>query len=254
MIESPIISVIIPIYNNAQFIEKAINSVLAQKVPLEIIIIDDCSTDYLNEVISKYLSLPNVLYIKNNNNLGVAKSRNIGVNIAKGKYIAYLDADDWWQPTKLEKQLKVIESSQYVLCYTGREIVKADGSKTGKIIPVKKLINYKKLLLHNCISCSSVLISTDIAKEIPMSNDEFHEDFINWLRILKKYGHAYGINEPLLIYRESKNGKSRNHIKSARMTFGVYRVNKIGVVGSFILTCSHLLHAIIFKINIINKP
>lgn len=245
MTESPIISVIIPTFNKCKYMEQTIKSVLDQKVPLEIIIIDDCSIDSLDEVINKYLNLPNITYIKNNINLGVAKSRNIGVNIAKGKYIAYLDADDWWQPTKLEKQLKIMEANQYALCYTGRELVKSDGSKTNKIIPVKKIIDYNGLLRHNCISCSSVLLPANIAKDIPMSNDEFHEDFINWLRILKKYGQAYGINEPLLVYRESENGKSRNHLKSARMTYGVYRVIKIGVLKSFMLTFSHLLHAII---------
>lgn len=242
---NPIVSVIIPAYNCSQYIEKTIESVLQQNVPLEIILIDDCSKDNLVKVLEKYRKLDNFIYLRNEKNLGVAKSRNRGVQVAKGEYIAYLDADDWWVKDKLEKQLNIIKSGKYALCYTGRELVNSDGSKKGKVIQAKELVDYGSLLYHNCISCSSVMLSTNIAREIPMSNDEFHEDYINWLRILKKYGQAYGINEPLLMYRQSETGKSRNRLKSAKMTYGVYRMMDKGRINSLGLLLSHLLHGIL---------
>ncbi|WMJ89810.1 glycosyltransferase family 2 protein [Anaerocolumna sp. MB42-C2] len=242
--DKPIVSVIIPAYNCSQYIEKAIDSVLSQEIPLEVIVIDDCSTDNLIHVINKYMELEYFTFLINENNIGVAATRNRGVEIAKGHYIAYLDADDWWKQGKLIKQIKVLETKKYALCYTGRDLVKEDGTYVGKIIHFKEVVNYEELLHHNCISCSSVVLPIAIAKEFPMCNDEFHEDYINWLKILKKYGQAYGIQEALIVYRLSKNGKSRNRLKSAKMTYGVYRVMQISFIKSFLLLCSHLVHGL----------
>lgn len=244
MMDKTIVSVIIPAYNCSQYIEKAIESVLIQEISLEIIVIDDCSTDDLVNVIKKYMDLDCFTYLINEKNLGVAATRNRGVKIAKGYYIAYLDADDWWKHGKLIKQIEILETNQYALCYTGRDLVKADGTYVSTIIHNNEVINYNMLLRHNCISCSSVILPTAIAKEFPMCNDEFHEDYINWLKIVKKYGQAYGIKEALIVYRQSINGKSRNRLRSARMTYGVYRVMQIGLIKSFLLMCSHLLHGL----------
>lgn len=107
--EMSTVSVIIPAYNASNYIDTAIKSVFLQNVPIEIIVIDDCSSDNLDIVMNKYLELNNVVYIKNERNLGVAKSRNLGVSKAKGDYIAYLDADDWWLEGKLDKQLSIMK-------------------------------------------------------------------------------------------------------------------------------------------------
>ncbi|MDF2870894.1 MAG: tuaG [Anaerocolumna sp.] len=240
MVDNPMISVIIPVYNKSSFIGKAIDSVLLQKVSLELIIIDDCSTDLVDSVIKKYEKDKRVIFLRNNKNLGVAVSRNIGVNIARGEYIAYLDADDYWMPNKLEKQLIIMKKEKCAICFTERELIYEDDTTTGVVIKVKNRISYKMLKFHNCIACSSVMLPTFIAKEIPMCNDEYHEDYINWLQILKVYGIAYGIKEPLLKYRLSQNGKSRNRIKSAKMTYGVYRYMGMNKIQSLFYMLSHL--------------
>ncbi|ROR31479.1 teichuronic acid biosynthesis glycosyltransferase TuaG [Mobilisporobacter senegalensis] len=243
--EKPKVSVIIPAYNCSQYIEKAIESVLSQNVPLEIILIDDNSQDNLGQVIEKYMKLDNFIYLKNETNIGVAEARNRGVQIATGDYIAFLDADDWWRPDKLIKQINLMKQKKYVLCFTAREIVNEDGITTGKIIHVQDEINYNNLLYHNGIACSSVILKRDVALKNPMKYSHLHEDYLAWLTILKKHGKACGLDEPLLLYRLSNNGKSRNKLKSARMTYGVYRVMKIGRIKAFFLMSSHLLHGII---------
>lgn len=240
-----IVSVVMPVYNNAQYIKKSIDSVLCQNVPLELIIVNDGSTDSVDEVVEDYIKLSNVRYVKNKVNLGAAKSRNIGVGLAEGDYIAYLDADDYWLPTKLEKQVNVLDKYKYPICYTGRQLIKADGTPLGKLIRAKEFVDFKTLLHHNYISCSSVLLPTNIAKLVPMCNDNLHEDYINWLAILKDYGIAYGIDETLLMYRLSDNGKSRNRIKSATMTYGVYRYMGEKKMTSIALTFSHIYRRII---------
>lgn len=155
--------------------------------------------------------------------MGVAESRNNGIRKANGEYIAFLDADDWWENEKIEKQLQALEASKAVLCATARELVRADGKTLDRIIEIPECIQYQALLKTNCIPCSSVILKTEVAREFYMCHDELHEDYIMWLKILKKYGNAIGVNEPLVKCRMSEGGKSRNKLKSARMQYGVYR-------------------------------
>lgn len=240
--KSAYVSVIIPAYNCAHFIEKAIDSALCQDVELEVIVVNDCSTDNLDSVMEKYSQLENVVYITNENSLGAAKSRNKGVAFARGEYIAFLDGDDIWREGKLKKQLDLMEKTDSVLCTTAREIITADGFLTGKIIPTKTQISYKKLLRHNCISCSSVVIKREVALEFPMHHEDSHEDYIMWLEVLNKYDSACGINEPLLLYRSSSTGKSGSKLQSAKKTFMVYRYMGFGIFKSLACFCSYALN------------
>ena len=119
------ISVVIPSYNGAETLFQAIDSVLCQttKTPLEILVIDDHSTDDTMEKMGRYGENDRVRYIRNETNKGASASRNRGVQLAKGDYIAFLDADDYWDPEKLEKQEKALAKTGDVLCCTGRELI-----------------------------------------------------------------------------------------------------------------------------------
>lgn len=233
------ISIVIPVYNGARYLCQCIDSVLEQdeSIEKEIILIDDNSTDKLSTVINylkkeNKLNDKNFIYIKNEENKGPAESRNIGVERATGDYIAFLDVDDWWDKDKLKKQIEVIEKNNSVLVYTSRtNFFEEDGRTKDLIVPER--ITYEELLRGNQIACSSVLIKKDVAKKYKMTNPEIHEDYYLWLRILKDYDHADGINEPLLKYRVHSGSKSRNKIKSAIMTFQTIR--KVGV--PFIKAC-----------------
>ena len=219
----PLVSVIMPAYRCADTISAAIDSVLCQQVPLELIIINDCSPDNVEEVLSAYRSDERVIVITNEENMGAAKSRNRGVSLARGKYVAFLDSDDCWTPGKLSAQVEVLEQTGSVLCCTARELMTPDWQSTGKVLPVAETITYNDLLKHNSIACSSVLLRADAAREFPMDHEDSHEDYILWLRVLKKYGAARGINVPMLRYRLSNTGKAGSKLHSAKMTFMVYR-------------------------------
>lgn len=225
---NPLVSIVIPVYRAVDYIEQTIQSVMKQGVDSEIIIIEDKSDQLSTQIIMEYKDKANITYIENTKRLGVAANRNIGIDLARGKYIAFLDADDWWDDDKLRRQIQLIESKDVALVYTGRELMSHEGEPTGKKVQVPLEVDYNKLLKGNVIPASSVLLKSSIAKEFPQHHDELHEDYIMWLEILKKYDIAYGINEPMLKSRLSEGGKSRNKRKSAKMTWEVYKLMDIG--------------------------
>lgn len=238
----PLISVIMPVYNGGATIRQAVESVFRQNVSLELLVIDDGSTDQTPEVLKAYQSRTDFHYLKNPHNIGAAASRNRGVQEAHGQYIAFLDADDWWGDGKLQLQMDTLKKSGRVLCSTGRELMNHDGTSTGKYIPVKETISYRELLKHNSINCSSVLLSRDVAAEFPMEHDDSHEDYLTWLKILHKYGPAAGINQPLLKYRMSKSSKSGDKKKSAVMTYKVYRYMGYSHIRCLLYFISYAIH------------
>lgn len=242
--EKPLVSVVMPAYNSRKYIRQAVDSVYSQQVPLELIVVDDCSDDDTARELEDYLVRPDFHYVRNEGNQGAAASRNRGVSLARGKYVAFLDSDDWWGQGKLKEQLGVMEESQAVLCSTGRELMRRDGTSTGKYIGVKERVTYRELLKHNSINCSSVLLAASVAREFPMCHDQSHEDYIAWLRILKKYGWARGIDKPYLKCRLTEGGKSRNKWKSAKMTFQVYRYMGYGMAESWLFFLSYAAHGI----------
>ncbi len=241
----PVVSVIMPAYCAEKYIRQAVDSVLAQQVPLEVIVVDDASADGTREVLQTYENLPNFRYLRNEYNQGAAESRNRGVREARGAYIAYLDADDWWDKRKLAEQLELLEKTGAVMCSTGRELMKPDGTSMGKTISVKDRVTYQELLKHNSINCSSVVMRREVALEFPMCYDQSHEDYITWLKVLKKYGWCAGLNRPYLKCRLSEGGKSRNKLKSARMTFQVYRYMGYSLGRSCLYFVSYAVHGVL---------
>lgn len=227
-----LVSVVMPAYNCEKYIGEAIESVLVQTVPFELIIVEDCSKDNTQTVIRRYLEDKRILYIRNEENAGVAASRNKGMELAKGKYIAFLDADDRWTKDKLERQVAFMQEGDKVLSSTGRALIDENGEFTGKEIGIPKEIRYKDLLKGNVLNTSGVMVLASVAKRYPMTQDHLHEDYIMWLSILKECGMAYGINEPMLEYRVMKGTKSGNKLKSAKMTWGVYRYMGLDVFSA----------------------
>lgn len=217
------ISVIIPAYNCENTIREAIDSALQQDVLLEILVIDDGSTDGLDDVMQEYMQDGRVRYLKNEKNMGPSATRNRGVQEAIGEYIAFLDSDDYWAQDKLIRQFELLKNTDMVLCSTGRELITHEGQPAGRVIPVKERITYEDMLHQNWINNSSVLVRRNVLLEFPMEADDVHEDYLLWLKVLRKYGTVCAINEPLLKYRMSKNSKSGSKFKSAIMTYKTYR-------------------------------
>ena len=184
------ISVIIPTYNNAQFIPEAIESVFSQTYPIfEVIVINDGSTDNTNEVLAKHLD--KIIYIEQKNG-GPAKARNTGLKRATGDYIAFLDADDIWLPHKISEQIQKIEKNPNCVMVYSRH-VKFDNA-TGKDFAAwpENVCSGKifdNLLLENYILLSTILFKRYILQDVGYFNEQLltAEDTNLFLRIAKNF-------------------------------------------------------------------
>ena len=221
------ISIIMPAYNAERYIQEAIQSVLRQSYKYwELLVIDDDSADATSEIAERFTRLDSrIHYIRNEKNLGVAAARNKGVSLASGQWIAFLDSDDCWHPDKLKKQMDFAEKNNVEFVFSGSSFMDKEGRPLKYYLKVPRSISYTELLKQNIISCSSVLIKKTLIADFPMKHaEDLHEDFAVWLQILKnRHIEAFGIDEPLLIYRITSTSKSGNKMKAARMTYRVYR-------------------------------
>ena len=243
------ISIIMPAYQAEKTIADSIRSVLAQSFQdWELIVIDDCSADNtcgLVEELKK--SLPRemgekIRLLKKQKNTGVSESRNLGAEMAQGDWIAFLDSDDLWATDKLEKQMQLLARHPDAgILFTGSAFIRGDGERSSYVLQVPEEITYRRLLRQNLISCSSVVMRRELFLRHRMQHDELHEDFLLWLKLLKEGVRAYGVNEPLLIYRLSPASKSGNKLRAARMTWRVYRHMGLGLGISLSCLVSYTL-------------
>ena len=241
------VSVVMPAYNAEKTVGEAIESVLNQTyTDYELIIVNDCSKDRTAEILDGFLKIDKRIKVfHNEKNLGVSATRNYAVSKAGGEWIAFLDSDDAWRVDKLEKQLEIINANpDAVLSYTASSFIFADGRASKYVMEAEEKTNYRTLLKRNLVSCSSVMVKSNVMKSIKMPNDAMHEDYYVWLTILKKHKYAYGVNEPLLIYRLSENSKSSNRIKSAKMLFNSYRAVGYRKIRAFLLVIAYSYHSI----------
>ena len=236
-----------PAYNAEKTIKASINSVLAQTYEnWELIVINDASRDLtLNEIPPD----PRIIVLTNEKNSGIAKSRNLGISHAKGDMLAFLDSDDIWHADKLAGQLDFMEKTGAAISYTATAYMNAEGKMYGYVLRAEKKLRYKDLLKRNLMSCSSVMVRRCVMLPFPETG-EMHEDYAVWLAIVRKIGCAYGLDEPLLIYRIARGSKSGKRISSAMMIFRSYR--QVGYMSfqAGLLTLRYALHSIAKRVSI----
>ena len=220
----PACSVVIPAYNCEGYIEGCLRSVQAQTIPdVEIIVIDDGSTDCTAERVQAMAAQDErITLLVNEKNRGVAETRNRGVRMAHADWVAFLDSDDCWLPDKLEKQFALQEKTGAEFLYTGAVCMSSAGKLLSRRFTPPRTRTYRELLRGNEIVCSTVLTKRELLLEHPMAHSDLHEDYICWLRILADGITAHGLPEPLICYRLAENSKSRNKLKSAKMTWQSY--------------------------------
>lgn len=236
-----LVSVIIPTYNCKIFLRESIDSVLAQSYKkLEIIVVDDGSFDGTDRFVQNLMKeYDNIIYYKNNKNEGAAKSRQKGIEIAKGQYIAFLDADDIWVTSKLRKQIDFMKTNRIAICCSDYEKILEDGRFTGKVIKTCEKIDIKRLLLDCPVGNSTVIVDRYFFKEkliIPLV--EKREDFALWYILIKQCQYIYGYPEILCYYRLRENSVSFNKIRLIPYQWNFYRkFVKCSILKSIIHLC-----------------
>ena len=241
-----LISIIMAAYNAEKTIEQAIDSVLSQTYTnFELLVVNDCSADRTAELVKSIAAKDSrVRLISNVKNSGVSYTRKHGLEEAKGDWIAILDSDDAWEPEKLEKQIELQRRTNADLLFTGSAFMDSEGHPIDWYLHAPKEVTYRQLLKQNVLSNSSALVRKELYAKHYAIGDGMHEDFAIWLSILKKGTKAYGVDEPLLIYRIAKSSKSGNKVKAARMNLNTYRYVGLNLMEAIYYECWYIFNGI----------
>ncbi len=208
------VSIVIPAYNAMRYLPETLDNLLKQTYQdFEVIIVNDGSTDNIKDWLTTISD--NRVQLISQENKGNSAARNKGISHAKGEYVAFLDADDLWEPSKLEKQVQVLDNYPQVgLVYTGVANIDPNGIPTGRILQTELEGNiWKELSKKNFIESSSVAMVRQECFEKVGNFDcnlgSFVEDWDLWLRIAVEYPFKV-IKEPLVYYRQHPNSTSKN--------------------------------------------
>ncbi|MBS6559176.1 MAG: glycosyltransferase family 2 protein [Clostridiales bacterium] len=209
ILQNELVSIITPSYNTEKYIVATIESVLAQTYEnWEMIIVDDCSTDATDEVIAQFND-PRIVYIKNKKNSGAGISRNRALKRAKGKWIAFLDSDDLWKPTKLEEQIQYMRENRYAFSYTRYREIDEYGNDIGVEVSGPKRISKSGMYRYCWPGCLTVMYDAEKVGLIQISNIKKNNDYAMWLKVIRK-ADCYLYNKPLAMYRK-RTGSISNH-------------------------------------------
>ncbi|MGO3125622.1 MAG: glycosyltransferase family 2 protein [Advenella sp.] len=231
-----LISIILPAYNAQDFIASAIESVLEQTYPnLELIVVDDGSTDQTRLIIESYKQKDErLLVVSNEQNSGVAYARNTGLRHARGDYIAFIDSDDTWRKEKLLVQHRFMNSLSVPLSYTAYDRYE-NGSYLNTVVPPEHA-DYALLLNGNCIGLSTVMLQRGLIDDISFVNTG-HEDYIFWLDIFRRKNIVarcvLPTSQPWVRYNVHDGSLSANKFKALLWQWQIYRkVLGLGVIQS----------------------
>lgn len=248
---SELVSIIMPSYNTGRFIKETIESVLAQSYPVwELIIVDDCSTDNTDDIVNQYLADERIRYIKNDTNSGAAVSRNRALREAKGKWIAFLDSDDLWEPNKLEKQIAFMNENGHAFSYTNYIEVDEATNPLGRRVTGPKKITKRGMFNYCWMGCLTVMYDAEKVGQIQIVDIKKNNDYAMWLKVCKK-ADCYLLDESLAKYRK-RSGSISNHgyLKLIKWHYRLFRIaeNK-NPISAFILTVRNLFFGVIKKIK-----
>ncbi|MCM1038378.1 MAG: glycosyltransferase [Ruminococcus sp.] len=246
------VSIIVPVYRAADYIAETIAMVEKQTYTnWELILVDDASPDNSVEIIERVAAGSSAMFseqiyadgqgerniqeegvgqtsrirlICKEKNEGAARARNSGLDAAKGRYIAFLDADDIWFPQKLEKELAFMKENNAAFAFTAYEFGDENAKGTGKVVTVPERLTYKKALSRTVIFTTTVMFDTEqIPKELLRMPVVESEDTATWWQILRAGYTAYGLNEVLAVYRRPQTSLSSNKFTAMKRIWNLYR-------------------------------
>ena len=235
-----LVSIITPTYNCGKFIARTIESVQKQTyTDWEMIIVDDCSKDDTKAVVEEYMANDSrIKYHILENNSGAAVARTRAMELAQGKYMAFLDSDDIWKSDKLEKQLAYMKENDVNFCCTAYEQIDEEDNKIGRIIKTVKKTDYNRLLLDCPVGNSTVMYNVEKMGKFAVPNIRKRNDDALWLQMLKKEKYIWGMNEVLMEYRVRQNSISSNKLSLIKYHWQLYReIEHLSILRSAFHVC-----------------
>ena len=224
----PLVSIITPVYNAARWLPDTLASVRAQTLTdWEQILVDDCSTDESSSILEAAAAEdPRFRVLRAPGNLGPSAARNQALEAARGRYIAFLDADDIWLPEKLARSVEWMEAQGYGLIYHDYRHMSADGTHVGPLIAGPEELNLRTLHTRRGHGgCMSIVIDRQMIREIdfPRVHRYTHEDLCAWISIIQRGQTGHRLPVDLGRYRLSPNARSSNKLKAVTDTWRIYR-------------------------------
>jgi teichuronic acid biosynthesis glycosyltransferase TuaG len=235
--EDSLVSVILPVYNASAFLRRTLESVFTQTYSQwEILaVLDPGTTDDSWEILEELGRLEPRLRIFKSNGYGVAAARNLGLRQSRGRWLAFLDADDFWLPSKLERQLAWMREREASFSATGFRRIDETGRRIGRLIGVPRRISHSRLLKQNSLCVSSVML--DRRRVGPVSFEDIGcEDYALWLSLTQRGLEGFGIPEDLVRYRVVSGSRGSSKWKTAKESWVLLRRNSKLVPAVFKFT------------------
>lgn len=245
--EKNVVSIITPVYNAERFIKETIDSVLGQKYTLfELLLVDDHSTDNSLTMISEYAKRDErIKVLQTPKNSGAAVARNMGLEHAKGQYVAFLDSDDKWKDIKLEKQITSMKNNRHSFTYTNFEMISEANEVMKDSVPLPQKLSYHALLKNTAIACSTVVIDRFVHGDFKMPEVRKGQDTATWLMLLREGATAHLVDDVLGSYRIVKGSISSNKVEALKRTWNTYRhLEKLPLHKALYYFTSYTLNAL----------
>ncbi len=246
--ENERVSVIIPVYKVERFIEQTILSVVSQNYPdIEVVLVDDCTPDNSAAIIKRLQEkYPNIVYHKLEKNSGAAVARNKALDMATGRYVAFLDGDDMWAENKLEKQMDFIKKHRAAISCTAMDTIDEMGNALGSVRNVREKISYRFLLHNTIIATSTTIVDRNQTGYFQMPLRRGGQDYATWLMLMRNGTLCWGLDEVLSHYRVVSGSLSSNKWKSIRQVWEIQTVNeRINKVSAAMNVCFFVVNGFI---------
>lgn len=251
-----LVSILTPTYNTEKFIRATIESVQNQTYQnWEMILVDDASTDETAKIISDFADKDSrIKLFKLSKNSGNGFARNEALEKATGKYIAYLDADDLWSSTKLEKQIQFLKTNNQPFTFSYYDSIDGEGNNLKRRVESPNPLTYKELFFCNYVGNLTAIYDTEYFGKIKLESSEKRQDWRIWLTILKQLKAVEAVPESLAFYRIRKDSISSSKFKLIKHNFGVYRdFHGFNFVSSVLLMIRFLFTQLVVKPRYIKK-
>lgn len=245
------VSIITPTFNSERFIAETILSVQAQTYKdWEMIIVDDCSTDRTAEIVASFQEKDSrIRYLYNSTNKGSAFSRNLALQEAKGKWIAFLDSDDLWHPEKIEKQIEFMTRNDIHFSYTNYCEIDESSKEIGVLISGPEVITNKLMRAYCWPGCLTVMYDAEFLGLMQTAEIKINEEYALWIKI-SSVANCHLLDENLAKYRRHNNSLTdKSYLELTKWHYIMFRVAEgKNIIASLLLTLGNLIFGTYKKI------